>query len=358
MSNRLTRLRERMTENGVEALVVMQPQNRRYLSHFSGSTGWLLITQQEAIVMTDSRYWEQVGRECGDFDLFKVDNKVTNAFPQALAENVARLRMGGPLGFEADFVTFGQHAQLASALPAIELKPLKDVIEQLRMVKEPEEIEAIRRAANIADEAFALVGDMVRAGTTEQEFAANLQFQMKLRGADKESFDAIVASGPNGALPHARPSARAFGKGELVTIDFGATWCGYNSDMTRTLWTDEVTGELADIYRLVRKAQQTALDALRPGLSCSAADAIARDIIVEAGYGERFGHGLGHGVGLAVHESPWLSRRDDTALRAGMVVTVEPGVYIPALGGVRIEDMAVITEDGREVLTCTPKLDL
>lgn len=358
MPNRLSRFREQLKSQSLESMVIMQPENRRYLSHFSGSTGWLLISDEHAVIMADFRYWEQIRHQCPDFELFKLDNKVPNAFPLALAENVERLHLSGQMGFEADFVPFGLHEQVAATVKGVEFKPVKDLIEQLRIVKDSAEVDAIREAARIADEALEAVREMVKPGVTEQELAAHLQFQMKLRGADKESFDTIVASGPNGALPHARPTERAFGGGEMVTIDFGATWRGYNSDMTRTLWTTGVSEELADIYRLVRKAQQTALEALRPGLSCSGADAIARQIIADAGHGEHFGHGLGHGVGLAVHEMPWLSRRDDTVLREGMVVTVEPGVYVPGVGGVRIEDMAVITGDGYEVLTRTPKLDL
>lgn len=358
MSSRLALLRERLKNQGLQAMLVMQPQNRCYLSGFTGSTGWLLVSDEHAVIMTDSRYWEQVGRECSDFELFKVDNKIPDAFPLAAAENVGCLGLSGPLAFEAEFVSYALHREIQAAIPDIQLQPVDDLIEQLRMVKEPQEIEAMREAARIADEALAAVSGLIRPGTTEQELAANLQFQMRLRGADKDSFDAIVASGPNGALPHARPSDRRFGEHELVTIDFGAMWRGYNSDMTRTVSTGRVDGELADVYRLVRRAQQTALEALRPGLSCSAADAIARDIIAEAGHGEHFGHGLGHGVGLAVHEIPWLNRRDDTVLAEGMVVTVEPGVYLPQLGGVRIEDMAVITADGFDVLTRAPKMDL
>jgi Xaa-Pro aminopeptidase len=358
MTLRLSRLREQMAERELRALLIMQPQNRRYLSGFSGSTGWLLITPEKALLLTDSRYWEQVGREVPHFELVKLDNQKANPFVTTLVECLERCGVSGAIGFEADSVTVAQFEQLQEALPHLQWTGAGEALDELRLIKDPAEVELMRRAARIADEALAALEPRLRPGTTEREIAAALQYEMKLRGAEKESFDAIVASGPNGALPHAKPTDRAFCEGDLVTIDFGATYQGYNSDMTRTVAIGQVNGKLADIYRLVRRAQQTALEALRPGLTCKQADAIARDMIEAAGYGELFGHSLGHGVGLAVHENPRVGRNSDTVLRRGMVVTVEPGVYVPELGGVRIEDMAFITDDGYDVLTTAPKLDL
>ncbi len=356
--SRLNHLRARMRERSLPGLLVTQAQNRRYLSGFSGSTGWLLVTDACACLLTDSRYWEQVKRECPEFELVKVDNRDDNPFVTSLRDLIGGRRFEGPLGFEPDAVPYLLYSTLQEFLPRMALQPAANLVEDLRLLKDADEVRAMQEAARIADEALAAMQGQMRPGTTERDFAARLAFEMRLRGADKESFDAIVASGPNGALPHARPGPRAFEPGELVTVDFGATCHGYNSDMTRTLPTAPVTGRLAEIYRIVRHAQRTALTALRPGMTCGEADAIARGIIDQAGYGANFGHSLGHGIGLAVHESPRLRRNDSTVLQPGMVVTVEPGIYVADLGGVRIEDMALITDTGYQVLTHSPTLDI
>ena len=302
--------------------------------------------------LTDFRYASQVEREVPDewARAMAVQDLLT-AVPEQLEQGTARL------GFDDADLSVRAHAKLAEATPGIELVPAGGMVEALRAIKDDLEVARIRAAAQLADDALDEVLEHGLAGRTEREVAFALEMAMRRRGADSVSFDSIVASAEHGALPHATPSNAQIPRDVLVTIDWGARHEGYCSDCTRTFATGDAIGDEArEIYALVQRAQQAALDAVRPGPTGKEIDAVAREIIDGAGHADHFGHGLGHGVGLAVHEGPRLSRRGgDAALEAGNVVTVEPGVYVPGSMGVRIEDLVVVTRAGRDVLSTLPK---
>jgi len=347
---RLEKIREAIAAEGLDGLLVTQPENRRYLSGFTGSAGVLLITADAAIIATDFRYYEQVERECPLFTLAKIKDKFTTLLPELLAETGVK-----KLGFESEHLTVAQYEEWQKAAEGVEWVPTKGMVEKLRMVKEPGELEAIRKAVALADEAFAHICEFIRPGMTEKEVAWELEAYMRQRGAEKLAFDIIVASGPNGALPHARASDRVIQEGEPIVMDLGCVVNGYCSDLTRTVVLGEPSERFQEIYGIVLKAQEEAERRIKAGMSGKEADALARQVIEEAGYGENFGHGLGHGVGLAVHEKPTANKLSEDILEAGAVITVEPGIYIPGWGGVRIEDMVVVREDGVEVLTKASK---
>lgn len=346
---RLTRLRQCLEKEGLDAFLVTHPDNRRYLSGFTGSAGTLLITHTDAFLLTDFRYVEQSKAQAPLFDV-----RQYKEMAETLAD-IVKLCGVKRIGFESDHVTHAQYEELKTKVEA-EWVPTKDVVSRLRWVKDANEIACIRKAAEIADAALAEILPKIKPGVTEKELALELEFAMKRRGAEALAFDTILAGGPNGALPHAKPTDRPLQSGDFLVIDFGAVWQGYRSDMTRTFAIGEVSDKQREIYEITLKAQLAALEAVRPGKTGAEIDAIARDIITEAGYGDNFGHGLGHGVGLAIHEGPTLSwRAVDHVLEPGMLVTIEPGIYLPGWGGVRIEDLVVVTDDGCEILTKTSK---
>lgn len=347
--SRIDRLHTLLTQHQLDALLIHKPENRTYLTGFTGSAGVALITGSDALLLVDFRYVEQAAAEASGWEVVKVSRQATETVVE-----IARGRELRRIGFESDGLTYKQHSDLAKALQPSELVPV-DGLDRLRWVKDTEEIAHIRKAAAIADAAFAHVQSVLRPGVRERDVAVELEFFMRRHGADKEAFETIVASGVRSSLPHGRVSDKVLGSGEFVTLDFGAVVRGYHSDCTRTVVLGEASPRHREIYELVLTAQQRALAGLRPGLTTKDADALARQVITDAGYGDQFGHGLGHGVGLAIHEGPALSPREDATLEAGMVVTVEPGVYLPGWGGVRIEDLVVITPDGCEILTRAPK---
>ncbi len=354
---RVTRAAEDLRARELDALVVTSLVDVRYMTGFTGSHGLALIAADGdgagAPVhrfVTDFRYATQSAEQVDDVLAREiVGDDLLKALAGALQE-----ADGGRLGFDEQSLTFAQHARLSELLgSAWELVPSAGVVAALRAVKDPEEIARIRAASELADEALAGVLEDGLVGRSERDVAIELELRMRRLGAEAPSFPSIVAAGEHAALPHAQPRAVAIVPDVLVTIDWGALHDGYCSDCTRTYATGEHIGAQAqETYSLVLRAQQEALDALRAGPSGRELDAVARTIIDEAGQGEHFGHGLGHGVGLEVHEGPRLSRHaGEQPLVAGNVVTVEPGVYLPGLLGVRIEDLAVVREDGREVLT-------
>ncbi|PKO21370.1 MAG: Xaa-Pro dipeptidase [Chloroflexi bacterium HGW-Chloroflexi-1] len=345
-------MRAALVEADIDALLVSQPENRRYLSGFTGSAGWLLITADQALFATDFRYFEQVGMECPDFELVPMERTFADVLPAMLARAGVRR-----LGFEADFATFADVQAWSKAAPDTEWAPTKELVIRLRAVKDAVEISALRAAIQLADEALAAALAQAHGGMTERELAWLIESYMRTHGAEAVSFDIIVAGGPNGARPHARATDTPLPAGVPIVIDMGARLNGYCSDITRTICLGEPAdpGRFWEVYHTVLRAQQAAEAALRPGMTGQEADAVAREIITEAGYGEYFGHHLGHGVGLAVQEEPRLSRTNTAALAPGNCVTVEPGIYLPGWGGVRIEDIVLITEDGVEVLTAAPK---
>ena len=350
MEERIKRLRSRLNKAEIDALLINNPQNRQYLTGFTGTAGVVLISEEEAELITDFRYIEQAKDEAQDYKIVKQgDNKLETI--NRLLEDAGIKR----LGFEADEITYQQYGKYKDELN-VELKATTGLVKELRQTKDESEIEKISRAVEITDNAFATIQDKLEVGVVEQEIALELEFLQKKQGAAKNAFDFIVASGARGALPHGVASEKEIAAGDLVTMDFGAVYHGYHSDMTRTVMVGgEPTEKQQEIYHLVLEAQQAALEAIGPGKIGSEIDRVARDIIADAGYGPNFGHGLGHSLGLEIHEQPRFSRQDDTVIKPGMVITVEPGVYIPDWGGVRIEDIVVVREDGCEILTNSPK---
>ena len=298
--------------------------------------------------MTDFRYLEQVKQECPGWELIHIESYIESLTTLIEEDKVQTIAI------EKEYVTVNQMEDWQEKL-APTFTGVKGWVEELRMIKSEEEVANIRKAASIADEAFAKLLPTIRSGLTEREIALELEFLMRKAGASAMSFDPIIASGPRSALPHARPGERILSVGDFVVFDFGCVVNGYCSDMTRTLVIGEPEEKHLLIYDLVLEAQERSLAAVGPGKTGVEIDAIARNIISDAGYGEYFGHGLGHSLGLEVHESPRLSKLDQTVLQPGMIVTVEPGVYLPDFGGVRIEDLVLVTEDGHEVLSSTFK---
>jgi Xaa-Pro aminopeptidase len=345
---RLENLRQKMQSEGIDAYLSVAPENRRYLSGFTGSAASLLISAQEAFLLTDFRYVEQAHQEAVNFKIIDAGQEIFTTLAQVTPE-IKRL------GFEGDYLNFQDYCRLRDALPQTELVYLPQLVADLRARKDATEIALLRKAVQIADQAWEKIINDIKIGQREEDIALELEFAMRRAGASGTAFDMIVASGKRSALPHGRASSKQILKGEFLTIDFGAVYQGYCSDITRTLVLGEPDEQQKEIYELVLAANQAVIKTLEPGMQGREADAVARDIIQAAGYGEYFGHGLGHAVGLNVHEKPSLNPREETRLEAGMVVTVEPGIYIPDWGGVRIEDMVMITEQGCEVLTQSSK---
>jgi Xaa-Pro aminopeptidase len=348
---RADRVAARLAERELDLLLVTDLVNLRYLTGFTGSNGMAVVGDGVRRFITDFRYVEQAATQVRDFDREQGPQDFITALSDGWPGE-GRLR----LGFEDQHVPVKTHARLRSVLPdRIELVPAGGVVEAERAIKDAGEIARIRAAAELCDEVYEWVRENGIVGRAEREVAFALEHEMRVRGATDPSFPSIVASGPRGALPHASPGDDVIDRGTLVTFDLGVRLDGYCSDCTRTWATGELPDDLAEAYDLVLRAQVAALDAVRPGPEGREIDAVARDIITEAGHGEHFGHGLGHGVGMEVHEAPRLARSGSDPLEPGNVVTVEPGVYLPGRGGVRIEDLVVVTEDGRDVLTRTTK---
>jgi Xaa-Pro aminopeptidase len=346
---RINRLRDLLPRQQLDAIIITKPENRTYLTGFTGSAGAALVTAREALLLVDFRYVEQAAAEAPDWEVIQVPRLAT----EALGELVRRKELQR-IGFEPTGVTYHEHVQMAGAVQPAALLPV-DGIDRLRWVKDPDELQRLRAAVALADAGFAHIQKLLRPGVREREIAIELEFFMRRQGADKEAFDTIVASGVRSSLPHGLASNKTLEPGEFVILDFGAVVRGYHSDCTRTVALGQASARHREIYALVLTAQQAALDGLRPGISGKDADTLARQVITASGHGDHFGHSLGHGVGLAIHEGPLLSPREDTLLEAGMTVTVEPGVYLPGWGGVRIEDLALLTPTGCEVLTTAPK---
>ena len=347
---RLARIRHDLSEQKLGAIIITQPENIRYLSGFTSPDGALIISAEGAYLATDFRYYEQAQRQAPDFTLVKVTGK----FPSRLAELIAEIG-AQRVGFESTHVTVDQHQVWVEASEGFELVPTKSIVNEHRAVKDKGELELIRQAVELSDAAFAHIVQWLKPGVIERATAWELEAFMRTHGADDIAFDIIVGSGPNGAMAHAVPGDRQIREGEPIVLDLGAQVEGYRSDLTRTICLGEPDDTLRTIYGIVLEAQEAAEDAMRAGLKGSTVDAIARDLIEAGGYGEQFGHGLGHGVGLAIHEGPRAGKTSEDVLQAGMVITVEPGIYIEGWGGVRIEDLVVIQEQGVEILTTAPK---
>ncbi len=340
-------LRAAMAEQDLPAFLVTDAVNRRYLTGFTGSAGWLVVTAGADWLLVDGRYEEQAGEEARGCRV---------AGYRERRELYERLReiLGGErrLGFEADAVSVALRDALQEKLEGVDLTPARGLVERLRAVKDGGEVAAIRRAVAVAEEAWRRVADLVAPGRTERELAVELEYALRRLGADAPAFETIVLAGAASALPHGRPGHRRLEAGRLLLCDFGARVAGYHSDLTRTLVpAGEPDARQEEVHAAVLAAQRAALAALRPGATGGEVHAAAAGILEQAGLGDRFVHGTGHGVGLAIHEAPRLGKDSEDVLEAGMVVTVEPGVYIPGWGGVRVEDMALVTAAGCEVLT-------
>lgn len=348
IQQRLANLRRLMTEYSLDAVIVMKPENRQYFSAFTGSSGLLLITKQAQFLFTDFRYIAQAKEQSPDYQIIRHGTSMFDI----LADTVKQQQIVRS-GFESDFITWDTHQKLTACLDTADLLPVK--LDALRLIKDPVELKLLHKAVEIADSAFNHVLTMIKPGITELEIALELEYQMRKLGSEKPAFDTIVASGYRGALPHGHASDKIVEAGDFITMDFGAVYRGYHSDITRTVVAGKATDKQREIYTIVQTAQLAGIKATAPGKTGKEVDQVARQIIADAGYGEYFGHSLGHGVGLVVHEDPRLSPTSDSKLTSGMVVSVEPGIYLPGWGGARIEDLVVVSATGCTVLTASSK---
>ncbi|MBP2649320.1 MAG: ypdF [Firmicutes bacterium] len=343
---RLIKLRNFLAGRNLDGVIISGSENNCYFSGFTGSAGVLLISGQATKLITDFRYIEQASQEAPDFEVIRHGSSIH----ETIQAEIAGLGLKR-IGFEGSYLTYDEF----SAIKVKELEFVSVKLDDLRMVKDQAEIANIRKAVEITDLAFSQILSVLKPGMTEREAAFELEFFMRKAGAEKLSFDTILVSGTKSALPHGTPSDKVIEQGDFVTMDFGALYNGYHADMTRTIVMGKASAKQREIYKLVLSAQLAATKAVKPGLRGKEVDAIARKIIADGGYADYFGHGLGHGVGLAIHEGPRLSPLGEVVLTPGMVVTVEPGIYLPKWGGVRIEDTVVVTADGVDILTASSK---
>jgi Xaa-Pro aminopeptidase len=356
IENRLNFFRKSCSQLQIDTFLVLIEENRRYLSGFTGedtqfdeSAGALLITDTQLLLATDARFETQGRMEASLYEIYTYKAGLIKALPHLLK------RFGTKkLGVESSRISYQNYTKIADQLksdfPAVELVPTENIIENQRVLKEPDEIEILRKALLIAENVFKDFASTLKPGMTEKKAAWAIEKGMREGGADMLSFPVIVAAGENSALPHAIPSNRPVQSGEPILFDWGARFNGYCSDISRTLFLETIDKNFQKVYQAVFDAQQMAIDAMKPGVSSKAVDAVARNHIDKMGFKDKFGHGLGHGVGLSVHEAPRLSPLKDEALEPGMIITVEPGIYLPGQGGVRLENMIRIKEDGAEVL--------
>ncbi len=346
----MQKLRRAIGEKGLDALLVSHQANCRYLSSFTGSTGFLLISHTHAILATDFRYIEQAKQEAPTYESTHVKGELGSWLPPLACDLGWR-----KLGFEANHITVATYHKLGEAIENerldLELVPTASLVEQLRSIKEPEELLLIGRAAELTDAAFQYAKSTIHPAMTEMEAAWEIESFLRQGGSEGVPFEIIVASGPNSALPHAKPGTRVIRSGEPVLIDMGARTSGYCSDFSRTICLGQPDKNLLEVYATVLEAQLAAIEGIESGMNASQADALARTVIEKSGYGDAFGHGLGHGVGLEVHESPTLSSSSSDLLSDGMVFTIEPGIYIAGCGGVRIEDTVILEKGKVKVLT-------
>ncbi len=354
MMKRQKQAEQILREHQVDAVLAALPANIRYLSGFVGSESYLYFSEKQQVILTDSRYTLQAEQEAKGCSVRTISSGRGYA---VLLEELLEEDKITRLGFEDGAMLYQtvRELQEETKLGAENWVMLGSALDGLRVIKNEEELAWMERAEQIGDEAFSYILGELRPGISELEVAAKLEYFMRSNGAEKVSFDAIVASGLNSAMPHAVPTGKLLEKGDFVTLDFGCKYQGYCSDMTRTVVIGKADSRQREIYQIVLDAQLAALEGLRPGMTGAEGDRLAREVIEKAGYGQYFGHGLGHSVGLEIHEKPALSMKDQTVLCPGMIETVEPGIYIPGFGGVRIEDMVVLTETGIRNLTSSPK---
>lgn len=346
---RVDKVREKLADKKIDAFLVTNMHNIRYLAKFTGSTGLVLITQEKAYFITDFRYTEQAATEAKDFEIVKNEGLIYKEVARIVEEDGIK-----NLAFEETDVSYSLYKQLTELISA-ELQPLSGLVEKIREVKSEDEIETIQKAVEITEKAYDYILGFVKAGVTEIELANKLDFYMRKLGASGVSFDTIVASGVRSAMPHGVASNKVIEQGDMVTIDFGCVYNGYVSDMTRTFAVGDPGVKLKEIYEIVYQANKKVTEAAKAGVTGAELDKVARDYITQHGYGDQFGHSTGHGIGLEVHEGPAISSKNDEPLVVNNVITNEPGIYLPGLGGVRIEDDLVITKDGNRNLMSSSK---
>ena len=350
---RLAQVRAKFEGWKVDGLIISDAVNRLWLSGFTGSAGQLVITREQAILATDSRYWVQASDQSPDFDLFKLYRR------KGEEAKLLELAAVSRIGIDSEQITLANALNLKKRVKEVEWVELRSPIAPFRAVKTALELDAIRAAAAITDKAMAKVNEWARPGVSEKQLAWQLEKEMRELGADGMAFDVIVAAGLNSARPHHTPSDYVMQAGDALTVDMGAKLNGYHSDMTRAFFLGaKPTDKFWEIYNLVLAAHTAVFEQAQADMNCHAIDSIAREIIVAAGYGDNFGHGLGHGVGLEIHEAPGLGQSERAKKKTavvGMTVTVEPGIYLPDWGGIRIEDLGVLTENGIELISHCPK---
>ncbi|MFN2364721.1 MAG: aminopeptidase P family protein [Halarsenatibacteraceae bacterium] len=348
--DRINKLKNLRTEKELDAIMITSKKNRFYFSKFTGTAGTILITDSDNYFITDFRYIDQAKKQTEGFEIIEISkNKNKNLIKFLNDHNLKKI------GFEDGDLSYKQYQELTNIDSDKEYSPLSDEINEFRMIKDDEEVETIKEAIKITEKALKKIITYIEPGMKEREVAAELEYYLRKLGGDGPSFDFIVASGKRSALPHGVASDKIIETGDFITLDFGTYYKGYCSDMTRTIVVGEPDEKQVEIYNIVLNAHLEVIDKIKPGMTGQKADQIAREIIEEAGYGDNFGHGLGHGLGIEVHEEPRLSTTSEEVLKPGMIVTDEPGIYLPDWGGVRIEDDLVITEDGCKSLNQSNK---
>jgi len=348
MNTRIRKLRDVMKKKGVDAVLVTSEPNMFYLSGFTGTAGWLFITPSQKYILSDSRFWEQVENESPNFRLVKAERDDGTQGVKNILKRYPNIKK---IGFEDDKVSFAMYKKLTKEINNVKFVALEGAVSELRMIKSEEEIKFIEKAALIANKALKRVLKIIKPGMTERYIASLLLTEIKELGAEKESFDFHVPSGANAALPHILPTDKKIKKNELIIIDLGAKYKGYCSDMTRTICLGTMSAKQEKIYKIVERAQKAAINYIKAGVVCGDVDKKARNLIEKEGYGKNFMHGLGHGTGIEIHEAPNFRPNVKTVLRPGMVLSVEPGIYISGFGGVRIEDLILVTRGGCRILT-------
>lgn len=348
-SERITRIRSRFPEVHVDGILFLDMKNIRYLTGFTGSDGVLLIENEREILLVDGRYTNQARIEVRHASVIEYRDKL-KGIESILMESAA-----DTVGFEAMSMSVNAYLILKERVRSLILKPMSTEMSGIRAVKDEAEIARMKKASEISFQAMETVRGLIRPGSMEKDIALELEYQMGRNGAEQAAFPTIVASGENSSLPHAQPGLRKIERGDIVTIDYGAVYEGYHSDETWTVLVGHAGDKQQDVYSIVKEAHDRALEAVKAGIPCREIDQVARSFIEDKKLGAYFSHGTGHGVGLDVHEAPRISNQSEQVLERGMVVTIEPGVYLPGLWGVRIEDMVLVRDDGCEILTKMPK---